>query len=449
MESVKAMTSVQWYSVEEESCIGEVGRLSYNEVERLSAPARALEFPAPTVHRGARVTVYTPHPKGFQSLKVLARFQEKLGKRSGSSTSTAHLSHEGCYYIRRKIGTAVYGSVRMGVVMKRRKCLPREEAYLTQGSNILRSISETDEDLDTNGSDTSSSKHANSFSDDEETKGHSVWEFTQKVVAIKMISWESVMRMRGRNLEDPIKEVAAMQLLGNYHDHIISAIDVLQDSKYLYIVMPYCAGGDLYNHTINALETRRNGRLDEDEVRFWFRQIVSALHHFQIKGICHRDLCLENILLHKNKCKIIDLGLSLRVPHIDPNNRQLTTDVSSGTARCLMRRSGQGGNWTYIAPEIVANHDYFDGFAIDLWSAGVILFIMLVGVTPFHWAHDSDEHFNLISSQGRLKEALSSWQISLSEEACDLLQNMLWKYPAKRYTLYEIINHPWLKKDEQ
>ena len=90
-----------------------------------------------------------------------------------------------------------------------------------------------------------------------------------------------------------------------------------------------------------------------------------------------------------------------------------------------MRKSGQGGNWTYIAPDIVANHDYFDGFAIDLWSAGVINFIMLVGVTPFHWAHDLDEHLNLIYSQGQLKEALSSWQISLSEEACDLLQNML------------------------
>ena len=186
MESVKTMTSVQWHPIEEENCVGGVGRLSYNDVERLSAPARALEFPAPTVHRGARVTVYTPHPKGFQSLKVLARFQEKSGKRSGSSTTTSHLPYQGCYYIRKKIGTAVYGSVRMGVVMRRRKCLPREEAYLTQGSNSLRSISETDEEFDANESDTSSSKHTNSFSDDDESTGPSLWEFTKKVVAIKV-----------------------------------------------------------------------------------------------------------------------------------------------------------------------------------------------------------------------------------------------------------------------
>ena len=74
--------------------------------------------------------------------------------------------------------------------------------------------------------------------------------------------------MRGRNLEDPIKEVAAMQLLGNHHDHIVSAIGVLQDSKYLYIMMPYCAGGDLYSYAINALETRQNGRLGDDEGHF-------------------------------------------------------------------------------------------------------------------------------------------------------------------------------------
>ena len=70
-----------------------------------------------------------------------------------------------------------------------------------------------------------------------------------------MISWESVMRMRGRNLEDPIKEVAAMQLLGNYHDHIISAIGVLQDSKYLYIIMPYC--GSMLDEKVGS-----RGKLD-------------------------------------------------------------------------------------------------------------------------------------------------------------------------------------------
>lgn len=122
---------------------------------------------------------------------------------------------------------------------------------------------------------------------------------------------------------------------------------------------------------------QQNWRFDEDEVWFWFWRIVSALHHFQIKGICHQDLYLNNILLHKNKCEIINLGLRLPVPRTDPNNWQLTTDVSSRSAWCLMKKSDQGGDWTYIVPKIVANDNYFDGFAINLRSAGVILFIMI------------------------------------------------------------------------
>lgn len=304
---------------------------------------------------------------------------------------------------------------------------------LSGKSSSLESISENDEELDED-----PDANISRIDLDEPV----VWEHTEQLVVIKMISWSTVTRLRGRHLEDPIKEAAAMQLLGNYHDHTISIIDVLQDSKYLYMITPYYSGGDLYSHTMNAVNNKI-GRLEEAEARHWFRQILAGLIHLQKKGICHRDISLENILLHKDKCVIIDFGLCLRVPYVDPNNNGNTTDVSSGTTRCMIKAVGEGGNWTYVAPEIVARNKYFDGFATDLWSAGVILFIMLVGVAPFKWAHESDNHFKIISS-GKLKKVLSSWNIDLSEDAYDLLQNMFWKDPRNRLNLYQVINHPWV-----
>ena len=150
-------------------------------------------------------------------------------------------------------------------------------------------------------------------------------------------------------------------------------------------------------------------------------------------------------MVHRNECKLIDFGMALRVPYSDPGNINTATDASAGTQRLLMTAQGQGGTkWTYMAPEVVKRCKVFDGFAIDLWAAAVVLYIMLIGHVPFRWAQDSDEQFWGLSGCGMLRENLEHWNIGLSDEACDLLQNMLWRDVASRLTLAQVMEHPWV-----
>ena len=245
---------------------------------------------------------------------------------------------------------------------------------------------------------------------------------------------------------DPIKEIQCMQLIGNYHSHFVSHIDALQDDYHLYNVMQYCEDGDL--HGVVMGEINKKGRVEESHARIWFRQLLWALHHLQQKGVCHRDLSLENIMVHKQSIKIVDFGLALRVPFTSlctNGNRRYVTDVSEGSTRLLMTPQGQCANWTYMSPEVIQTNQSFDGFAHDLWAAGVILYILLVGHKPFNWAHKTDKEFLQISVKQSLKESLLYWKIDLSEDAFDLLQNMLLWDPGQRLTLAEVMEHPWVR----
>jgi serine/threonine protein kinase len=166
--------------------------------------------------------------------------------------------------------------------------------------------------------------------------------------------------------------------------------------------------------------------------------------HLQQKGICHRDLSLENILLEDdNNLVLIDFGLALRVPYKDNSNVGGVADVSEGTNRLLMKAQGQSGTLKYLAPEIIERED-FDGFAADLWSAGVLLFVFLVGLAPFQLPSCADFRYAHIN-KGNLKELMAAnLQEPVSDEACDLLQNMLWRDPRKRLTLAQVLQHPWV-----
>lgn len=156
---------------------------------------------------------------------------------------------------------------------------------------------------------------------------------------------------------------------------------------------------------------------------------------------------MENILLDsKDELVLLDSGLSLRVPYCDPCNIDGVTDVSEGTTRRLMRPQGQCGQLMYLAPEILEQRP-FDGHSTDMWAAAITLFIMLVGVAPFGMAQCSDKRFEKISQQGGLEDFLESLDVSLSKEAIDLLQNMMWCDPRDRATLAEVMAHPWVLGD--
>ena len=345
------------------------------------------------------------------------------------------------YCVKRKLSSSVYGSVYKGFMLKKRK---HQTVMKPRTHGTLDVIREDDELLDCN-----QHGNGNGFSCDSEDE--SVWEPIHKNVIIKTASWEKMRRLRGKHLEDPLKEIQAMQLLegsslGDYHPHTIHSNAALQDDKYLYNIMPYCRDGDLGGVVMEEITT--NSRMNEKNAKHWFRQILLGLHHLQQKGVCHRDLSLENIVVQGKACKIIDFGMVLRVPYAHPSNVGSSTDVSDGTTRLLMFSQGQGGDFTYMSPEVLNRDSKFDGFAIDLWSAGVILYIMLIGSKPFKWPHSSDEMFVRLCVDALLKDSIRYWNIDLSDDAVDLIQQMLLKDKRKRLTLAEVMEHPWLNSNE-
>jgi serine/threonine protein kinase len=191
--------------------------------------------------------------------------------------------------------------------------------------------------------------------------------------------------------------------------------------------MPYC-------ETSLFDVVKGSGRLDEKTARYYFRQILQGILHMQRSGVCHRDLSLENILLHHDTAVIIDFGIALRVP------------LERRRLRQLIQPTEPCGKPYYMAPEI-RNTQVFDGFAVDLWAAAVVLFILLVGNPP--WDHPGNNmRYELIAKQDQLACLLNSWDRSVSQDAADLLQSMLREDPHERLSLKQILEHPWMLADD-
>jgi serine/threonine protein kinase len=186
------------------------------------------------------------------------------------------------------------------------------------------------------------------------------------------------------------------------------------------------------------------------------------LENLQHAGICHRDLSLENLMVHRDGALVIDMGMCLMIPFQDStqsitasfNNSNMngtnTTNLLSngllsrrGRPRLLIRPQGICGKWIYMSPEIYKNSGPFDGFAVDIWAAGVILFLMLTGFPPWERPCATDERFHYMTA-GYLVQMLTEWEIGLSSDAMDLLQRMLFLDPKDRLSLDQVRAHPWM-----
>jgi len=173
---------------------------------------------------------------------------------------------------------------------------------------------------------------------------------------------------------------------------------------------------------------------------------VQGLAHLQRMGVCHRDMSLENILVDEYTTSVvIDLGMCLRVPY-DSGSGEVS-HVSDGGLRRLMTPLIPCGKPNYISPEVLQSEEPFDGFAIDLWATGVILFIMLVGLPPWEFARAEDPRYRMVT-KGKLAHMLNSWQRPVSAMAADLLQKMLMEDPRQRLSLTEVKDHPWVLDDD-
>ncbi|EME48825.1 hypothetical protein DOTSEDRAFT_162654 [Dothistroma septosporum NZE10] len=216
------------------------------------------------------------------------------------------------------------------------------------------------------------------------------------------------------------REIAVMKLLE--HPNIVRLFDVWENRNELYLIMEYVEGGELF-HFVDE----RKG-LSEEETVYIFRQIVSALLYCHRLLICHRDLKPENILLNQDdlSVKLIDFGMAA----LQPEGRKLSTPC---------------GSPHYAAPEVVSSKPY-DGKQADVWSCGVILYVMLTGTTPYNYGEEGDIRL-LFRDIARAKYYMPP---ALSLEAKDLIKKIFVPDPEKRITMDGVWDHPFLHKyDEQ
>lgn len=232
-----------------------------------------------------------------------------------------------------------------------------------------------------------------------------------KQYAVKMIEKEQLVR---EQMEEQLKrEISVMKLLN--HPHIVRLYDVLQTQNHIYLALELVTGGELFDRLLQAKF------FNEDTARRYFQQMIIALHFCHKHGVAHRDLKPENILLDdKDNIKITDFGLAnLQRPGM------------------LMRTVC--GTPNYVAPEVLKETGY-NGLQADVWSCGVMLFVMLSGCLPF----DDPVLEELFKKVQRGEFQMSS---KISPGARDLISQMMVVDCNKRMTLEGVIKHPWFQKN--
>ena len=207
------------------------------------------------------------------------------------------------------------------------------------------------------------------------------------------------------------------------HPNIIKFHETYIDYRYVHIVMELCDGGELFEKIVEM------HKFTEKQAAILMRKILSSVKYLHEMGICHRDLKPENFLFvdksEDAEIKLIDFGLSKRfgTPHeAHQTHEKMHTIV---------------GTPYYVAPEVLKGN-YEE--SCDLWSLGVILYIMLCGYPPFE-GDNNKEIFKRVLQQ-QLEFDPEDWT-TISKEAKDLISKMLEKEPTKRITANDAFKHPW------
>ena len=232
---------------------------------------------------------------------------------------------------------------------------------------------------------------------------------TGRLVAIKSINKSKLTNERQKRKIQI--ETTIMKTLSK-SNNIVKIFETYETKKHYCIVMEYICAGDLLSYI------KKRGKLTEQVAKFIFKQIILTLQYIHNHNIVHRDIKLDNILIDlDNNIKICDFGVS----KIVKNNESMIE---------------QCGTPAYIAPEILLNRGY-EGFGVDIWSAGVVLYAMLSGTVPFKGNNIKDLHDLIIKGEyTTIKE--------ISKEATHLIRCILEVDPKKRISTKDILVHPWL-----
>ncbi|TMW64105.1 hypothetical protein Poli38472_014222 [Pythium oligandrum] len=239
---------------------------------------------------------------------------------------------------------------------------------------------------------------------------------TGERVAIKVLDKEKIQK---QNMGAQIKkEISIMKMVR--HKHVVVLKEVLASRTKIFIVLELITGGELFDKIVSE------GRFSEDTARFYFRQLVDGVQYCHQNGVCHRDLKPENLLLDENgDLKISDFGLSALYDGGGEGGE--TSRASLLHTTC--------GTPNYVAPEVLADKGY-DGRAADVWSMGVILYVLLAGFLPF----DEPTMSALFRKIQKAEFSYPSW---FTPRVKNLLNRVLVPDPTTRVSLADIMNDDW------
>ena len=253
---------------------------------------------------------------------------------------------------------------------------------------------------------------------------------TGRVVAIKSFN-KTDLNSNSENMKKILYETNLMKKLN--HPNITKILELFEDKEYILIIMEYINGGNLFNFL------KKHRKVSEKTAKLLYKQIILGIKYMHEQNIVHRDIKLENILIDlNNNIKICDFGIG----------RVLSSPEQSLFDQC--------GTPMYIAPEILlcSKEKGYKGFPVDIWSSGIVLYILLSGSLPFSFENSSLNS----SKESRIEEDNNSLDLqysiinnepkeieNISKEGKDLLNKLLEKNPEKRITLEEILEHPWMK----
>ncbi|XP_043071789.1 calcium/calmodulin-dependent protein kinase type 1 isoform X2 [Drosophila grimshawi] len=233
--------------------------------------------------------------------------------------------------------------------------------------------------------------------------------------AVKIID-KKALKGKEESLENEIRVLRRLT-----HPNIVQLLETYEDKAKVYLVMELVTGGELFDRIVEK------GSYTEKDASHLIRQILEAVDYMHEQGVVHRDLKPENLLYYspddESKIMISDFGLSK------------TEDSGIMATAC--------GTPGYVAPEVLAQKPY--GKAVDVWSIGVISYILLCGYPPFYDENDANLFAQIL--KGEFEFDSPYWD-EISESAKQFIKNLMCVAVEKRYTCKQALGHPWISGNE-